>query len=261
MKTQNGNIDYTKYPLPRIRHHANPVLYFPLKQHKGEKLRYPPLIDRLDWNDVFANGEAAKYLDVGCGLGKFMLETAVRNPGVNILGCEVRQGAVEWISKVIAGEKITNAKALWYSAVNGFAFIDDASIEKIFYFFPDPWIKRRHNKRRAFSIELLGEFHRILEPDGTLYIMTDVPEADKHQQEILTEHSGFSYSYVTEEEWDLRVRTNQEEFCMRKNIPFIRMVCRKNKIKNSFKSLLSSIFSRVFTFIIISFLNIFAFKP
>jgi tRNA (guanine-N(7)-)-methyltransferase len=223
------SIDYTKYPLPRLRHHANPILYFPLKQHKGKKLRYPPLIDKVNWNDMFANGESPKYLDVGCGLAKFMIEMAIRNPGVNILGFEVRSGAVDWVSRVIAGEKIPNAKAIWYSAVNGFGFIEDESVEKIFYFFPDPWIKKRHNKRRAFSPELLDEFLRILKPDGTLYIMTDVPDVDEHQKEIIAEHGGFSYSYITRERWDLPVRTNQEEFCIKNNIPFIRMICRKDK--------------------------------
>jgi tRNA (guanine-N7-)-methyltransferase len=155
---------------------------------------------------------------------------AVRNPSVNILGFEVRSGAVDWTNKVIAGEKITNAKAFWYSAVNGFPFINGESIEKLFYFFPDPWIKKRHNKRRAFSVELLAEFHRILKPNGTLFIMTDVPEVDQHQREVLSQHNGFSYVYVNFNDWDLAVRTNQEDFCIRKNIPFVRMICMK-KIK------------------------------
>jgi len=223
------SIDYTKYPLPRIRHHANSALYFPLKQHKAGKLVYPPLIHEINWKDVFAGGKAPKYLDVGCGLGKFLAEMALENPNLNILGFEVRQGAVDWTNKVITGEKIQNASAIWYSAVNGFPFVNDSSIEKIFYFFPDPWVKKRHHKRRAFSIELLDEFYRMLKPKGTLYLMTDVPEVDEHQQEILSEHKGFSYSYVEAKDWDLPVKTAQEEFCLRKNIPFIRMICRKNR--------------------------------
>jgi tRNA G46 methylase TrmB len=74
---------------------------------------------------------------------------------------------------------------------------------------------------------LLGEMHRMLKPGGTLYLMTDVPEVDEFQQEILGEHNGFRFSYVTGDEWDLPVKSNQEEFCLKKDIPFIRMVCRK----------------------------------
>lgn len=181
---------------------------------------------------MFADGKAPKYLDVGCGWGKFTAELAKRNPKVNILAFEVRQGTVEWTNKVIAGEKIKNAKAIWYSAVNGFPFIKDSSIEKIFYFFPDPWVKKRHHKRRAFSAELLDEFHRVLEPKGALYLMTDVPEVDEYQQEVLSEHNGFSYSYVAQNDWDLEVKTYQEDFCIKKQIPFIRMICKTSGRKN-----------------------------
>jgi hypothetical protein len=55
--------------------------------------------------------------------------------------------------------------------------------------------------------------------------MTDVSEVDDHQQEILKHHKGFSWDYASESRWDLPVRTFQEEFCTRKNIPFIRMIC------------------------------------
>ncbi len=221
------SINYKKYPVPRIRHHAKSTLYFPLTQHQTVNLKYPPLIDKISWKEIFPSGEAPRYLDIGCGIGKFMAEISLQNPAVNTLGVEVRSGAVEWTNNVLSSEKIINAKALWYSAVNGFPFIKRSSIEKIFYFFPDPWIKKRHHKRRAFSVELLSEFHRMLKSAGTLYLMTDVEEVDKFQQEVLTRHKGFSFSHISSENWDLAVKSNHEEFCLKKNIPFIRMACKK----------------------------------
>ena len=220
-------IDYTKYPTPRLRHHANPLLYFPLKQHKNRNFKYPPLVDKFEWSELFSNGKAPMYLDIGSGMGKFLIETAIAEPGVNILGFEIRKNAVEWINKVIIGENISNARVLWYSVVNGFPFIETSSIEKIFYLFPDPWIKRRHHKRRAFSIELLNDFYRLLSKKGVLYIMTDVPNLDKHHIEILNKHEGFEYIYADESRWDLSVQSNQEEFCFKKNIPFTKLKCWK----------------------------------
>ena len=220
-------IDYTKYPTPRLRHHANPVLYFPLKQHKNRNFKYPPVIEKFAWSELFYNGKPPKYLDVGCGMGKFLIETALAVPRVNILGFEIRKNAVEWVNKIITGEKISNASVLWYSVVNGFPFIETGSVEKIYYLFPDPWIKKRHHKRRAFSIDLLDEFYRMLSKDGCLYIMTDVPDADEHHVEILNNHERFQYMYSPENGWDLNIRTNQEEFCRSKNIPFVRMKCVK----------------------------------
>ncbi|HWA07560.1 MAG TPA: hypothetical protein VG961_13485, partial [Ignavibacteria bacterium] len=100
-------------------------------------------------------------------------------------------------------------------------------IDKVFYFFPDPWVKKKHYKRRAFSVELVDEIHRVMKPDGRFYLMTDVPEVDEFQKEILNESGKFGFEYVDDADWDLPVQTNHEEFCTRKNIPFIRMICRK----------------------------------
>ncbi|HJY64533.1 MAG TPA: tRNA (guanosine(46)-N7)-methyltransferase TrmB [Ignavibacteria bacterium] len=220
-------INYTKYPVPRLRHHANPVLYFPLSQHKNRNFKYPPLIEKFNWKELFSNGNQPGYLDVGCGLGKFLVETAVAEPEINILGFEVRQNAVEWTNSIIEGENISNAHVLWYSVVNLLPFIENSSVKKIFYLFPDPWIKKRHHKRRAFSISLLNEFHRILSSDGVLYIMTDVPEVDEHHIEILNKHDGFKFQYSGDKDWDLPVLTNQEDFCVRKKIPYTRLKCWK----------------------------------
>ncbi|HMT11779.1 MAG TPA: tRNA (guanosine(46)-N7)-methyltransferase TrmB [Ignavibacteria bacterium] len=220
-------INYTKYPLPRIRHHANPVLYFPLKQLKGERFFYPPVLDSVEWNEVFRNGKPPDMLDIGCGLGRFLIDTSLTDETKNILGFEVRHGAVEWIENVISSESLGNVKALWYSAVNGFPFIKNETINKVFYFFPDPWVKKRHYKRRAFSAELLAEIHRVLLPGGKLYLMTDVPEVDEFQQQVLKTFGKFDFSYADGDKWDLQVKTNHEIFCTERRIPFIRMICVK----------------------------------
>jgi tRNA (guanine-N7-)-methyltransferase len=224
-------VDFTKYPTPRLRHHANPVLYFPLKQHKSRNFKYPPLVEKFEWSELFENGKPPAYLDIGCGMGKFLIETALAEPEINVLGFELRKNAVEYVNRIIAGENIPNARVLWYSVVNGFPFIETGSVRKIFYLFPDPWIKKRHHKRRAFSVELLNEFYRMLSDDGKLYIMTDVEGTDEHHAEVLEKHEGFRYNYVYERDWELKIQTNQEEFCLKKVIPFKRMICLKNADK------------------------------
>jgi len=220
-------IDYTKYPIPRLRHHASPNLYFPYESQKKKDVYYPPAIKSMDWESVFSNGNPPDFLDVGCGIGKFLLETAVEDSESNILGFEVRKSATEWINNVIKGENLGNALVLWYSVANGLPFIEPASIKKIFYFFPDPWVKKRHHKRRAFTMELLNEFERVLTNDGAIYFMTDVAEVNEHHKEIIDEHGGFIREYVKDADWIFSARTNKEIFCLDKDIPFVRMVCRK----------------------------------
>lgn len=217
-------IDYSKYPKPRIRHHVNPSLYMPFERLREPMEQYPEPIERFDWKQAFENGRPPAALDVGCGMGKFLMEYALAEPSVNILGLDVRKAPIEWVRTVINGENIGNAWTLWYSVVNGLDFIEAASIDRIFYFFPDPWFKKRHHKRRAFSPELLDIFKKALQPAGTLYIMTDVPEVDAYQRDVLAKHGGFTVEY-SDDNWDLPAYTDQEERCIRKHFPYVRMKC------------------------------------
>lgn len=222
-------INWTKYKTPRIRHHSNRAFYFGANEHTKNINFYPSVPERLNWCEIFSNGLPADCLDIGCGLGRFLIRYALNNPHENILGVEVRNLAVEWINEIIKGEDLGNAHALWYSAVNKLPFLDDNSISKIFYFFPDPWVKRRHNKRRVINVEFLNELHRILKDDGKLYLATDVDELTDYHIEQLVEFGKFEYRFTDEDEWDIMQRTNQEEFCLSKGIPYKRLICNKLK--------------------------------
>lgn len=220
-------ITFAKYDKPRIRHHSNPNVYLPLEQQKVELKGYPPVPTTLP--DTVLAGKQPTCLDIGCGMGKFMLEYALNNPQEYVLGLEVREIAVRYIKDIRDGENLANADAMWYSVANGLPFIHDQSISKVFYFFADPWFKKRHVKRRAFSSELLNEIARVLCKDGVLYVMTDVPELDEYHREILTEHNWDMQEISTDEDWGLGITTNQEHFSKLKDIPYTRLKCTPTK--------------------------------
>ncbi len=219
-------IDHKKYPLPgRLREHTSPNYYLPAEQFEKLPECYPPLIEKIDWAEMFDDGKPPAALDIGCGKGDFLLEFAVRNPDLNVLGIEVRQKITEWLNKVIEGESIRNCGVIWYSAVNGLPFIDDNSIDKIFYLFPDPWFKKKHRKRRLFNHSFLDECARILKPEGKLFLATDVPDVDVYQREVIVEHGKFEYNYIeADEEWQLP-ETNKEMSCKKRGVDYTRMVC------------------------------------
>ncbi len=218
------SIDFDKYPFPKkIRHHANPQVYLPKRELSRIPRGYPPLYVSLDWSGIFANGRYPDCLDIGCGKGVFMLEYALQRPELNILGIEVRKVIAEWLIGVISSEGLPNAAALWYSVANGLGFIESGSIEKIFYFFPDPWYKRRHHKRRVLGNEFLDEVRRILKPGGEMLIQTDVPDVHQYHLWLLSKRQDFVCRELSmNEDWSYPP-TNKEMFCLEKGIEYFRI--------------------------------------
>lgn len=217
-------LDLRKYPMPRVRHHVSPQLYMPADRQHVAPTWYPPLIDAAPWTEWFGNGRPADVLDLGCGRGTFLLHHALTFPDRNILGIEVRSMLTRYLADVIGGEGIANAHALWYSVANGLRWIDTASIRYAVYLFPDPWPKKRHVKRRAFTPGFLDEVRRVLQPGAPLYLATDRPDVDDYQREVLNAHGGFTI--IDDEPWPFPFKTDQQMFCERKDIPYVTYMAR-----------------------------------
>lgn len=221
-------IDFKKYPFgQKIRHHVSATNYIPLSDLPKLPDGYPPLIEVNTWIDYFKNGKKPNILDIGCGKGKFLLNYAVENKDDNILGIELRTEAIDWINLIIEGENIENARAIWYSVVNGLNFIEDSSIDKIFYLFPDPWPKTRHVKRRAFTLDFIEMCYNKLKEGGKLYLATDVDYVNNYQLKLLNQFSKIKIEVLTDrEKWNFPI-TNKERFCFEKEIEVYRAVCEK----------------------------------
>ena len=221
-------IDYNKYPLPkRLRHHTAPNLYFKYSDFKVKPNYYPPLIEKIIWDEVFINANPPDFLDIGCGKGNFLFQMSEQFSDKNILGIELRKPPVEWINTLTKGEKIENCAAIWYSVVNGIDFIGNDTIEKVFYLFPDPWPKRKHLKRRAFNNDFLKDIYRVLKPACKLYLATDIEEVDLYHKELIEKFGKFKIQIVqSDDEWKYPT-TNKENFCRKENIPFYRIICEK----------------------------------
>jgi len=221
-------IDWDNHPLPdRFRHHLSANNYFPMKALKHEPFNYPPLQDKIDWNKHFTDGKPPKYLDIGCGFGWFSIDFSFQAQG-NILGIEVRQKAADYANGVIASEEIGNCSILWYSVLNGLDFLEKESINQIFYFFPDPWFKKKHHKRRAFGAEFLQLCYDALEVGGELLLQTDIDEVQEYHLKVLEEFGKFDYKVVSlDEQWDYPT-TNKEKDCIKNGFEYFRIRVTKN---------------------------------
>jgi len=218
-----------KYPLPRrFRHHISPNAYIALDKLKEIPPSYPPLIESIDWAKEFAKGHTPDTLDIGCGFGAFLIKNSLSKPTYNHLGLEVREVPVDYIQNVINTEKLTNLLVRRYSVANGLKFIADDSISEIYYFFPDPWYKNKHIKRRAFNMELIAECFRILKRNGgKFYIQTDVEFVNEWHLEIIKQFGKFNIEQLKPNEaWHL-TRTNQEETVLKRGFDIFRLVLEK----------------------------------
>ena len=116
-------------------------------------------------------------VEVGSGKGLFLRTAAEARPEVNFLGIEIARRYAEFAAAALAKRKLTNAVMVHGDALRVFReFLPDASLAAVHVYFPDPWWKKRHKKRRVLQASLLGDIERTLQPGGTLHFWTDVEE-------------------------------------------------------------------------------------
>jgi tRNA (guanine-N7-)-methyltransferase len=116
---------------------------------------------------------AEVWLEIGFGGGEHMAEQAARRPDVLILGCEPFLNGVGSALRHIDQQALKNVRLHAGDARDVLAALPDASLDRIFILFPDPWPKARHHKRRLVQPETATELARVLKAGGRLRFVTD----------------------------------------------------------------------------------------
>ena len=128
----------------------------------------------LEWEHVFGNDHPVE-VEVGFGKGRFLITAAQESPGANFLGIEISRGLVEFVADRTRIRDLHNVKVAYGNAIGIFReSIKEGSVRSVHFYFPDPWWKKRHHKRRVFKEEMFRSFIRALEPGGLLHIASDV---------------------------------------------------------------------------------------
>jgi tRNA (guanine-N7-)-methyltransferase len=127
----------------------------------------------LDLESVFPRF-APLEVDLGCGDGSFLVALAKQNPQRNFLGFERLLGRVRSACRKIRHENFGNARVLRIESSYAVAHLLPPNSVSVFYLlFPDPWPKRRHQRRRLVSPVFLESIHRTLVSDGLFIVATD----------------------------------------------------------------------------------------
>ncbi len=145
----------------------------------------------LDLPDLFGNPNPV-YLEIGFGNGEALAEAAARHPELNYLGIEVHGPGVGSLLLKLGEQHSSNVRILQTDAMELLRqHIRPASLQGVLLFFPDPWPKKKHHKRRIVQSEFAGLVQQALKPDGRLHMATDWEHYAQQMLDVLSSTPGF----------------------------------------------------------------------
>jgi tRNA (guanine-N7-)-methyltransferase len=139
----------------------------------------------LLWSALFGNDHPVE-IEIGFGKGLFLINAAPARPQANFLGIEIERKYALFTATRLAKRGLTNVKlaccdARWFLK----ELVAAGTVQAIHVYFPDPWWKTRHRKRRLFSADFAVQCARVLQPGGHLHLITDVAEYFTETLEML----------------------------------------------------------------------------
>jgi tRNA (guanine-N7-)-methyltransferase len=141
----------------------------------------------IDLPGVFGNTNPV-YLEIGFGNGESLAEMARQNPQRNYLGIEVHRPGVGHLMLKLEQQESDNVRVMRHDAVEVLTdMLPDASLQGVYLFFPDPWHKKRHHKRRILNPAFVDELARVIRPGGVFHAATDWAPYAEQMMQVLSE--------------------------------------------------------------------------
>ncbi len=146
----------------------------------------------LDLDTTFGR-RAPRVLEIGIGNGETLLELAGARPEADFIGVEVHPPGIGHCLLGIESQGLANVRLIAHDAVEVLEKqIPDASLDELLLYFPDPWPKKRHHKRRIVQPPFVTLVAHKLKPGGTFRLATDWAPYAEHMLEVLSASSAFA---------------------------------------------------------------------
>lgn len=165
---------------------------------------------RLDLAEAFGR-EAPTIMEIGSGRGESLVHAALENPDTNFLALEVYVPGVAQGLVTMRHQNVTNIRFAVVDAAAALAtMLPEASLEELRVWFPDPWHKKKHNKRRLITPDFVPLAARVIKPGGMWRLATDWQDYADQMHEVLSGAAGFEYSGTWAPRFDGRPITRFE---------------------------------------------------
>ncbi|AQR64204.1 tRNA (guanosine(46)-N7)-methyltransferase TrmB [Aquaspirillum sp. LM1] len=176
-----------------------PIRSFVLRQgymSKGQQRAYDSLLPQLGLSyqpeaqdlDAAFGRCAPKVVEIGFGMGGATADIAQARPDTDYLGIEVHGPGVGSLLKLVDERQLSNVRVIQHDAVEVFThMLAPASLDGVHVFFPDPWHKKRHNKRRLIQPPFVALLASRIKPGGYLHLATDWEDYAIQMLEVLSQ--------------------------------------------------------------------------
>lgn len=145
----------------------------------------------IDLKELFGNDNPVT-LEIGFGMGTSLAIQAANHPELNFIGVEVHTPGVGSLLARMKELELTNIRVISHDAVEVFEFmLVDNSLQNVQLFFPDPWHKRKHHKRRIVKSEFIQAIRSKLNDQGIFHMATDWQDYAKHMLKEMSAETGW----------------------------------------------------------------------
>lgn len=141
------------------------------------------------------------WLEIGFGGAEHILWQAKNNPDVTIIGVEPFLNGVAKAVKGVVDQGLINILLYRGDARDVINLLPDNSLNRVFILFPDPWQKKRHNKRRLINEKLLSDLYRVIKQEGTLRFGSDISDYVDWVLTRIKRHGGFEWRVSERKDW------------------------------------------------------------
>lgn len=160
-----------------------------------------PSAGTLDCRTLFGKEVKEIWLEIGYGGGEHLTAQAAAHPDVGFVGCEFYVNGIAKALSQIEKQDLKNIRLYTEDSRDLLLRLTPASIARAFLLFPDPWPKKRHNKRRYISPQTLNALASALEPGAEFRVATDIADYCRWTLAHIRRHNAFEWTAARPQDW------------------------------------------------------------